>query len=232
MGSEQCAKKFKGKRTKFSLSPRLVELENDFKQSGGAWREFRIGELFEVATPKKRFDANKIQFGGAYAYVARGRENNGIRGYIDEDLEFLNPANTISFGQDTATMFYQTQPYFTGDKIKIFSFKKGVLNRYNANFLIASMQKAFSNFSWGSTSFKVEALKNVVIFLPVYENNIIAFDYMESYIQELERERIQELEAYLRVAGFKDTKLNDKEKEALQVFNDSTKSGGGGQLVA
>ncbi len=210
----------------------MAELENDFKQSGGEWREFRIGELFEVATPKKRFDVNKIQFGGAYAYVARGRENNGIRGYIDEDLEFLNPANTISFGQDTATMFYQTQPYFTGDKIKIFSFKKGVLNRYNANFLIASMQKAFSNFSWGSTSFKVEALKNVVIFLPVYENNIIAFDYMESYIQELERERIQELEVYLSVAGFKDTKLNDKEKEALQIFTDSSKRGGGGQLVA
>lgn len=47
--------------------------------------------------------------------------NNGCRGFIEQDLIYLNAANTISFGQDTATMFYQEHPYFTGDKIKILS---------------------------------------------------------------------------------------------------------------
>ncbi|EAJ2281973.1 SAM-dependent DNA methyltransferase [Campylobacter upsaliensis] len=131
------------------------------------WESFTIGELFEISTPKKKFNANAIKFNGKYPYVARGDSNNGIRGYIDEDEAFLNEANTISFGQDTATIFYQTSPYFTGDKIKIFTFKKGELDRYKANFLISVMKNAFANFSWGSSSFNVEILKNVCVLLPV-----------------------------------------------------------------
>lgn len=138
------------------------------------WAEFRIGDLFSISTPKKKFDANKIQFGGIYPYVARGETNNGIRGYITQDTSFLNPANTISFGQDTATMFYQDKPYFTGDKIKIFSLKVAMLNRHRANFLIASMRKSFSTFSWGSTSFSVGNLQEVKVLLPVLPSPVIA----------------------------------------------------------
>ncbi|ELU9596983.1 N-6 DNA methylase [Campylobacter upsaliensis] len=54
----------------------------------------------------------------------------------------------------------------------------------------------------------------------------IAFDYMESYIkeleaerlQELEAERLQELEAYLKVTGLNDYTLSQKEQEALKAF--------------
>ncbi|EOV9222119.1 restriction endonuclease subunit S [Campylobacter upsaliensis] len=143
------------------------ELESSSAKMGIEWREFKIGELFEIGTPKRKFNANELRFNGKYPYVARGDSNNGIRGYIDEDEAFLNEANTISFGQDTATIFYQTSPYFTGDKIKIFTFKKGDLDRYKANFLISVMKKAFANFSWGSSSFNVEILKNVCVLLPV-----------------------------------------------------------------
>ncbi|EAJ7097593.1 SAM-dependent DNA methyltransferase [Campylobacter upsaliensis] len=143
------------------------ELESSSAKMGIEWREFKIGELFEIGTPKRKFNANELRFNGKYPYVARGDSNNGIRGYIDEDEAFLNEANTISFGQDTATIFYQTSPYFTGDKIKIFTFKKGDLDRYKANFLISVMKNAFANFSWGSSSFNVEILKNVCVLLPV-----------------------------------------------------------------
>lgn len=155
------------------------------------WKSFRIGELFEINTPKKKFNANELKFNGKYPYVARGDSNNGIRGYIDEDEAFLNEANTISFGQDTATIFYQTSPYFTGDKIKIFTFKKGELDRYKANFLISVMKKAFIGFSWGSSSFNVENLKNVCVLLPILDSNNIDFDYMESFIKAIQKECIK-----------------------------------------
>ena len=38
-------------------------------------------------------------FGGVYPYVARGESNNGIKGYITEDINYLNDGNTISFGR-------------------------------------------------------------------------------------------------------------------------------------
>lgn len=76
--------------------------------------------IFNILPTKKKINANNVSFGGKYPYIARGEGGNGIRGYIDFDEQYLNPSNTIAFGQDTATMNYQSVPYFTGDKIQIF----------------------------------------------------------------------------------------------------------------
>lgn len=183
------------------------------------WSEFRIGDLFEFHTSKKRFDANKVQVleVGLYPYVVRTALNNGIKGFIDESPEFLNNGNTISFGQDTATMFYQKKPYFTGDKIKIMKAKFGKFNGRNAQFILPVMSKAFSSFSWGSSSFKVSELKNVKCQLPVQNGNL-HLDFMEKFVAELEAQRIAELEAYLSAAGLKDYTLTAEEEIALADF--------------
>ena len=41
---------------------------------------------------------------------------------------------------------------------------------------------------------------------------------MEKYIQELEAERLEELEAYLLATGLKDYQLTQKEQESLDLF--------------
>jgi len=119
-----------------------VKLPNGQEVTNIGWKMFRIGELFEINSYKKRFDANKVQIEEAgFPYVVRTALNNGIRGYIKEDEEFLNEGNTISFGQDTATMFYQEKPYFTGDKIKIVKCKDESFNKLNAQFLLPQWVK-------------------------------------------------------------------------------------------
>ena len=180
---------------------------------------FTLGELFEVLTSKKRFDANKVQVfeEGKNPYVVRTSSNNGQRGFIDEDELYLNDGNTISFGQDTATMFYQEKPYFTGDKIKILKAKNKKFNKNNAQFFISTMAKAFSAFSWGSSSFNVSIIENQKLTLPT-QNGKIDFAFMESFIAELEAERIAELEAYLQATGLQDYTLTKEEEKALQVF--------------
>ena len=181
--------------------------------------------MFCIQTPKRKFDANKIQFGGQYPYVARGDKNNGIRGYINESTQYLNDENTISFGQDTATMFFQRDKYFTGDKIKIFKPINFCLNSRLANYIIASMRREFSNFAWGSSSFNVGILKEVKIILPTLGGKI-NFSFMEKFIEELERERAEELDAYLAVTGLKNYELTDAEKSAIKKFDEFDKWGG------
>ena len=193
------------------ISKRIVNLEREFKANGGKFGEFRIGDLFCIQTPKRKFDANKIQFGGQYPYVARGDKNNGIRGYINESIQYLNDENTISFGQDTATMFFQRDKYFTGDKIKIFKPINFCLNSRLANYIIASMRRGFSNFAWGSSSFNVGILKEVKIILPTLGGEI-NFSFMEKFIEELD--------AYLTATGLRDYKLTDKEQAVLVEFEE------------
>lgn len=183
-------------------------------KSGGQWQEFLIGDIFNIATPKKKFDANKITFGGDYPYIARGDKNNGIRGYITEDIKYLNDGQTISFGQDTVTMFYQENAYFTGDKIKVFSLKIGKLNKLNSQFLISAMKKSFTLFSWGSSSFGEHNLKQAKIQLPVIDDKI-AFDYMEKYMRELQKERLRELQLYLDITGLSSYELTNDEIDIM-----------------
>lgn len=146
----------------------------------------------------------------------RTSQNNGIRDYITEDKKFLNPANTISFGQDTATIFFQDKPYFTGDKIKIMTLKNGEMNAVRSCYFLSAMRKSFSNFQWGQDSFDEKVLASVTILLPTMFGKEIAFDYMERVIRELETERIRKLAAYLKGSGLESTELTESERSAVQ----------------
>lgn len=155
----------------------------NFRAGGARYKTFRVDELFEINSPKKKFNANTLKFGGNYRYIARGDVNNGIRGYIDEDTKYLNSKNTISFGQDTATFFFQKEPYFTGDKIKVFNLRHQELTREIALFLITVLKKVFTNFGWGKSLFNVNALKAVGVDLPVNNDDLPDYEYMSAFIR-------------------------------------------------
>ncbi|MCX6075763.1 MAG: restriction endonuclease subunit S [Campylobacterales bacterium] len=145
----------------YTLTAEEQQVLNDFENGKIKFGEFKVGELFEINSYQKRFDANKVVISEVgKPYIVRTSLNNGVRGYINEDEQFLNEGNTISFGQDTATMFYQEKPYFTGDKIKIVKSKDNELNKLNAQFFISTMTKSFSSFSWGGSSFSVKIIEN------------------------------------------------------------------------
>ncbi len=114
-------------------------------------------------------------------------------------------------------MFYQEKPYFTGDKIKIVKSKDGRFDKKNAQFFILTMTKSFSSFSWGSSSFSVKIIENQKIKLPTKDGNI-DFEFMESFVAELEAERLAELEAYLSITGLKNYTLTSEEERILREF--------------
>ena len=172
------------------------------------WKKFRIGDVFDIHPSVRKINANAVKFNGHYPYVARGTSTNGIRGYIDWDTTDLNPANTISFGQDTATIYYQDKPYFTGDKIQIFELKDNFpeLNPAIAQFLITCLNAVFGSYSWGQQSFAVKKLRNADFMLPINPNNQIDFTYMQNYIRAIEKQTIKNVVAY------KDQVINETRK--------------------
>lgn len=161
--------------------------------------EFALGGdngLFNIYSPKKRFNANAITFGGKYPYVARGSSNNGIRGYITEDEKYLSPAKSLSFGQDTATVYYQPDAYFTGDKIKVMVLNNRELTPELAEYFIATIARAFSTFAWGQSSFNENIIKSMKIELPIKSDGTPDFDYMERYIRAMEKVVIADVVKY------------------------------------
>ena len=185
-------------------------------------KEIRLGDLFVISN-SKGVNANQVKFGGSYPYVTRTEKDNGIAGYIYADnLDKINPANTISFGQDTWTLFYQSEPYFTGNRVKILKLKDEnfKLTEEVALYLITAMKKVLVGLTWGTSKNEVN-FENRTICLPVTSSGEIDWKYMQERIAELEQERIAELEHYLVASGLNDYELTEEDKSILatELFN-------------
>ena len=189
-------------------------------------RKFKMESIFNISSPKNKFNANRITFENTgHPYIARCSTNNGIRGYIEEDVKYLNKEKTFSFGQDTATIYWQELPYFTGDKIKILT-PLFPCNEKIAQYMIERITDSFSGFSWGSCSFSENVIKGNEILLPIQMdhagNPIIDIskkyhpkgfipdsEYMEKYIRAIEKEVIKD------VVDWKD-KVIEKTKKVVE----------------
>ena len=149
------------------INSTIAKLESDFLKNGGQWQDKTLKDLFEVNSSKMIFHANQIkqiydtEQENAHPYVVRSTLNNGIRGYIKESPKFLNPANTLSFAQDTFSVFYQEKPYFTGNKVKVLSPKFKGFNKRLALFIVSIYQKALAHLTWGvgSTTQSIQEIK-------------------------------------------------------------------------
>ncbi|WP_390456089.1 restriction endonuclease subunit S, partial [Helicobacter pylori] len=203
------------------------------------WGEFRLGDLFEVLSSKKIYHANTIkihdtQIENSYPYVVRATTNNGIKGFIIDDPTFTNEKNTLSFAQDTFTVFYQKQPYFTGNKVKILKPKFAFKSPKILHFISAILQFILKPLTWGlgSTTESIAEFKFSLPLKPTANTQTledIDFHFMETFIAELEQCRLAELEqcrlaeleAYLKATGLENTTLSSAEENALNVFNNS-----------
>ncbi|WP_305868100.1 restriction endonuclease subunit S [Helicobacter pylori] len=195
------------------------------------WGEFKLGDLFEVLSSKKIYHANMIkihdtQIENSYPYVVRATTNNGIKGFIIDDPTFTNEKNTLSFAQDTFTVFYQKQPYFTGNKVKVLKPKFAFKSPKILHFISAILQFILKPLTWGlgSTTESIAEFKFSLPLKPTANTQTledIDFHFMEKFIAELEQCRLAELEAYLKATGLENTTLSSEEENALKVFNNS-----------
>ena len=91
------------------------------------------------------------------------------------------------------------------------------LNSINQMFIIASIERIIkTKYSYNKKATKIE-LKNTIIKLPI-KNDKIDFAYMESFILELEAERLRVLDTYLLSTGLKDYTLTAEEEQALKDY--------------
>ena len=145
--------------------------------------------------------------------------DNGVMGF--SSLKPLNCGNTITCSDTTVgaeTMFYQQNDFIGYSHIQHFVPKFKPFNKKIAEFLISSCRIATSNkyYDYGH-KFNREEMNKTKIQLPIKDGKI-DFDFMESFIAELEAQRVAELSAYLTVSGFDNYELSVAELKALQEY--------------
>ena len=189
------------------------------------WGEYKLGTLFDIENTLS-FNAEKLVDGTEYDYVTRTSINQGIlqtTGFVNESN--INASGTWSLGLLSMDFFYRRKPWYAGQFVrkiipnisipeKAVPFFSTILNKQKPillSVLVRSVDEAF---------------KNISIKLPETADGKIDFDFMESFIAELEAERVAELEAervaelsaYLTVSGLDNYELSSDEENALKNY--------------
>ena len=175
-----------------------------------------MGELFEIQNTLS-FNKDKLVDGNDFDYVTRTSQNQGIlqeTGFVNE--ENINPAGTWSLGLLQMDFFYREKPWYAGQFVRKIV-PKIELNKSSILFFTVIFNKQKQNLLSGLVRDVDKAFLTAKIHLPT-QNGKIDFAFMESFIAELEAERIAELEAYLSATGLQDYTLTQKEEKALKAF--------------
>lgn len=173
-----------------------------------------MGELFDISNTSS-FNADKLVDGDDYDYVTRTSNNQGVlrtTGFINKDN--INEAGVWSLGLLRMDFFYRKKRWYAGQFVrkivpkieltpKVVPFFTAVLNRQKPILLSVLVRHIDDTF------------RNLNIKLPVKDGKI-DFDFMESFIAELEAERVAELSAYLKISGLDNYELSQQEIKALE----------------
>lgn len=167
------------------------------------WQEFFIGGeegIFDITSTKSGIDKNKLNVEeGSIPYITRSDSDNGINLFVtDEQSEKykINQGNVITIGLDTQTVFYQANPFFTGQNIQVLS--RNNLNKNISMFIIPLIKIQMEKFNWGGNGATLSRLNRTKIMLPVDKFNNPYWNFMEEYIKERENEQKENLQRYYK----------------------------------
>ncbi|WP_236847462.1 restriction endonuclease subunit S [Campylobacter devanensis] len=153
--------------------------------------------------------------------------NNGVNYYTTDTLkdnEVFSDCLTISTrGEYSGTVTYHKGKFALANNILTMPLNDKWSEKSKLFFAALINNLGYGGYSGYP---RKETLKNDIIKLPITASGEIDFEFMESFVAELEAERVAELEAervaeleaYLAAASLKDYKLTADELSALSKF--------------
>ena len=201
------------------ISRNLENLEREFRSNGGEFREYKVTNLFNYTRGTRLIKSNRLD--GKYPLVTAGEFNQGVKGFIEPNTQKIyNNAITIDM---FCNAFVHLDDFCCDDNILVLQSKNPI--NHKALFYIATVMNMDKyKFGYGK-QYRMNSLEAHKILLPTLGGKI-NFSFMEKFIEELERERVEELDAYLRATGLKNYELTQSEKSALAKFDEFSRRGG------
>ena len=197
------------------------------KLSAVKWGEFRLTDIFVVKNTSNLLASDIIAGSGETPYLCASSENNAVSSYIKYDKEHLEKGNCIFIGGKTFVVTYQSKDFYSNDSHNLALYlKKGTPSKAAFLYMASCVYKSLHRkYSWGNSISKAKIQEDIIT-LPV-SNGKIDFAFMDSFIAELEAERVAELEAervaelsaYLTVSGLDNYELSGDEVQALQNYS-------------
>ena len=191
-----------------------IDAPLDKKLQAVKWGKFRLGDLFEQYRGKEKAP-NQCEDGDC-PLINETSTNNGFTRKVKPTKIFKGNAITISINY-ASTVFYQKNDFCASVNISILKNDEILRSKETAMFFISLIKLANVKYNYALKISK-DKINDTIIQLPITSSGEIDFDFMESFIREIEAERMRELDAYLQTTGLKDYALTVAEQKVLEEF--------------
>lgn len=159
-------------------------------------------------TVKDRINGNRI-------FVTAGFENTGIAGRIGNINQEIFPKNKITIDM-FGNVFFRHYEFSADDNILVL-FDNMNLSEKCLRFISVLISNQLNlKYNYGK-QFRLGSYNTTKIKLPIIGGKI-AIDFMETFITDLESERISILDTYLKTTGLNDVTLTEEETKALKEY--------------
>lgn len=181
------------------------------------WGEYKLGDLFDIQNTLS-FNTDKLTKGKEYDYITRTSLNQGIlqtTGFVNK--ENINPAGTWSLGLLQMDFFYRNKPWYAGQFVR----------KIVPKIIIPDGAKLFFQTLLNLQKPKLlqvlvrnvdETFRNITIQLPQTEEKEIDYSFMENFVYEIEKSRLNKIETYFMASGLDDYNLTHNDISALNDF--------------
>ena len=158
------------------------------------WKEFRVGDYFEVTYGTFKAKSESVDEGGT-PHITTTQYNNGIGYYVKEQMF---PAHCITVASDgcQGASFYHTYPISASNIVSVCVPHDDVpMNETIGNFLCSLFRKEGEKYSWGGFKYSVDIVRETRLHLPATSDGQPDWDYMESYMKAVMEESEKSLES-------------------------------------
>ena len=146
-----------------------------------AWREYTLGQLFNIKKGKRLTKADMIE--GHDNYLGAIDNNNGVRQKISADKLWEPNCITVNYNGSVGEAFYQSEPFWASDDVNVLYPNGWQMNKYIGLFIATIIKAERPKYNYGRKWTK-DIMKRSVIKLPSKEGSP-DFDFMERYIKSL-----------------------------------------------
>lgn len=184
------------------------------------WGKYKLGDLFTFKGIKQARSQKEIptdKNGVHYIIQSMGNnmyDRNVNRQWLIDNNEAPVDGNAIVLGVTLPAVSYQPDEFGAS---QVITARADFLNERIGLFFVLILKKlCFNLFSYDKKP-GIGIYKDLIVELPT-KNGEIDFDFMESFIEELETQRLAVLSAYLAESGYNNYELASGELDALRKF--------------
>lgn len=189
------------------------------------WKEFKIGDLFEIKPTKNYGMSNNSLFEseGNVPVIVNSAINNGVGGYVG--LEPTEEGNCITFSDttDANSIFYQPVPFVGYSHVQCMRPLNDDLPENIMRFIASVFKSAALSYNFDySNKFRRDIALEMHIKLPAKSDVEPDWEYMEKYMKDIEEEvvnKISKLESTNKIQKQDVDTISWKEFRLGDLFN-------------